>query len=117
MYVANNNKHPELAAAKAAGKPTPRFARPTPEPVTDVSRVQRILSFVAPSILGFGIIALFALLIGEAVTPVGVSDNSGIWAIVAFIPDIAIPVGFALLIVLIVISVRRRARAAKVASK
>jgi hypothetical protein len=104
--VANNNKHP---------RPTP--ARADAKPVEEVSRVQRILSVVGPSILGLGIIALFALLLGESLTPVAISEDLGIWAIVAFVPDIAIPVGFLIIIVLLIITFRRRAQAAKVASK
>jgi hypothetical protein len=104
--MANNNKRPNPASAKSEAKP-----------VEDVSRVQRILSVVGPSILGLGIIALFALLLGESLTPLAISQNLGIWAIVAFIPDIAIPVGFLIIIVLLIITFRRRAQAAKVASK
>lgn len=116
--MANNNKHPELAAAKtAANQRSQRFARPTPEPVTETTRLQRLLLVVGLSILGLGVVCLFVLLIGEAVTPISVSNDSGIWAIVAFIPDIAIPLGMLLIIVLIVLTVVRRGRAAKVASK
>ena len=82
-----------------------------------VSRAQRSLMYVAGSILGFGIIAIVALLIGEAVTPLAISDASGIWSIVAFIPNIALPVAFVLLIVLLVITFRKRSQDAKDAGK
>lgn len=99
--VANSKKN--RTPAKPAGAP--------------VSRAQRSLMYVAGSILGFGIIAIVALLIGEAVTPLAISDASGIWSIVAFIPNIALPVAFVLLIVLLVITFRKRSQDAKDAGK
>jgi TRAP-type C4-dicarboxylate transport system permease small subunit len=99
--VANNNKNPKAAA----------------KPAEEVTRLQRLLGVVGLSLLVFGILALVALLIGESLTPIAISNDSGIWSIVAFIPDIAIPVGFALLIALIIITFRRRAQAAQGAGK
>lgn len=112
-FVANNNKHPKQVA-KSTARPS---AAGAPQPAEDVTRAQRLLSWVGFSVLGFGILSLFALLLGESLTPVSVSNDSGIWAVVAFIPDIAIPLGFLMLIALLIISFRRRAQAAKVAGK
>jgi TRAP-type C4-dicarboxylate transport system permease small subunit len=97
--VANKKKTPET---------------PTPPPA---SRVQRVLWYMVASILGIGIIAIAALLIGEATTPVAISDASGIWAVVALVPNIALPVGFVLMIVLLVITFVKRSRAAEGAGK
>jgi hypothetical protein len=100
--VANNNKRP--------AKP----AKPAPE---SASRWQRVLWAMVGSILGVGIIAIAALLIGEAVTPLAISDATGIWAVVALVPNIALPLGFVLMIVLLVLTFVKRSRSAEGAGK
>jgi hypothetical protein len=100
--VANNNKN-----AKAS-------AKPAPEPL---SRPQRALMYMAGSILGLGVIAIVALLIGEATLSPEAFQNSAIWPVVALLPAIAIPLGFLLFIALIVVTFVQRSRAAKVAGK
>jgi cell shape-determining protein MreD len=100
--VANNNKRP--------AKPV----KPAPE---SASRWQRVLWAMVGSILGVGIIAIAALLIGEAVTPLAISDATGIWAVVALVPNIALPLGFVLMIVLLVLTFVKRSRSAEGAGK
>jgi hypothetical protein len=109
--VANNNKH---RPAGSAASPAKKQAAKTPEPM---SRSQRLLAYVGGSLLGFGILALIALLLGESFALKSVQADIGIWAVIAFIPDIAIPAGFVLFIILIVITYRRRARSAEGAGK
>jgi hypothetical protein len=99
--VANNSKKREAAT-------------PAPEPV---SRAQRSLMYMAGSVLGFGIIAIVALLIGEATLKPAAFDGSPIWVVVAFVPEIAIPLGFFLFIVLIIVTYVKRSRTAKGADK
>ena len=89
-------------------------AKPDPAPL---SRIQRALGFMVASVLGFGIIAIVALLIGEAATPIALSNSSGIWAIVAFVPNIALPLGLLLMIALLIITFVKRSRAAEGAGK
>jgi hypothetical protein len=96
--VANNNKN-----TKASAKPAP----------VPVSRAQRSLMYMAGSILGFGIIAIIALLIGEATVKTLAFQGSPFWAVVAFLPEIAIPLGFFLFIALIVVTYVQRSRSAK----
>jgi hypothetical protein len=69
--------------------------------------------YMAGSILAVGIIAIVALLIGEATLKPAQFQGSPIWSIVAFLPEIAIPLGFVLFIVLIAITFVSRSRAAK----
>ncbi len=85
-------------------------AEPAPVPI---SRAQRSLMYMAGSILAVGIIAIVALLIGEATLKPAQFQGSPIWSIVAFLPEIAIPLGFVLFIVLIAITFVSRSRAAK----
>jgi hypothetical protein len=101
--VANSSKNPKRAAVK--------------EPAAPISRVQRTLAFMAGSIFGLGVIAIFALLIGEAIVKTSLFETSSIWLTVAFLPDIALPLGFLLFIVLLIITAVGRSRAAKGAGK
>ena len=101
MLVANNNKN------KAPAKPVS----------VPISRPQRSLMYMAGSILGLGVAAIIALLVGDAVAPDAVSHAQGIWPVVAFIPNIALPLGFVLMIVLLAITFVRRSRAAEGADK
>ena len=100
--VANNNKK-STAPEKPASAP--------------VSRVQRSLMYMAGSILGLGVIAIIALLIGEASLSTAAFQGSPIWDVVAFLPALAIPLGFLLFIVLLIVTFVQRSRAAKVAGK
>lgn len=99
--MANNNK----GKSKTSPVPAP------------LSRIQRVLGFMVASVLGLGILAIVALLIGEAVTPISLSNSSGIWAVVAFIPNIALPLGLFLMIALLIITFVKRSRAAEGAGK
>jgi hypothetical protein len=82
-----------------------------------ISRAQRSLMYMAGSILAFGIIAIIALLIGEASLKPAQFEGSPIWSVVAFLPEIAIPLGFLLFIALIAVTFVTRSRAAKDAGK
>jgi hypothetical protein len=100
--VANNKKNP-----KAAAKPAP----------APVSRIQRSLMYIAGSVLGLGVASIIALLIGEATIKPAAFEASSVWATVAFMPELAIPLGFLLFIVLIIVTYVQRSRTAKGASK
>ena len=73
--------------------------------------------YVGGSVLGLGIACMFALIIGEFTAREAIQYNQGVWPVVAFMPLIAIPVGFLTLIALMVVTFRRRAQAAKGAGK
>ncbi|HEX4402995.1 MAG TPA: hypothetical protein VHZ98_16885 [Galbitalea sp.] len=87
------------------------------EPPVPVSRLQRSLMYIAGSVLGLGIIAIVALLIGEATLKPATFESSPFWAVAAFLPEIAIPLGFLLFIVLIIVTYLQRSRTAKDAGK
>ncbi|MEJ1229884.1 MAG: multidrug ABC transporter ATPase [Galbitalea sp.] len=90
-------------------KKNPRNAPPPP-----VSRVQRVLGYMVASIIGLAIFAIAAILIGYATKA---NNGTGIWQVVDLIPGLALPIGLILLVVLLIITFTRRARAAKDAGK
>ena len=92
--MANNNKN------RPAEKPEP----------TPASRPQRVLGYMVAAIIGLAILAIAAILIGYATS---VNDGTGLWQIVDLIPGIALPLGFVLIVVLLIITFVRRNRLAK----
>ena len=66
------------------------------------------------SSIGLSILAIIAILVG---TGVGVRDfDEGIWPVIIMLPNIGFPLGIILLVVLVVVSARRKSRAARDAS-
>jgi len=66
------------------------------------------------SAIGLSILAIIAILVG---TGVGVRDfDEGIWPVIIMLPNIGFPLGIILLVVLVVVSARRKSRAARDAS-
>ncbi len=71
-------------------------------------RLETVLATVIGSIIGVSIVAFFATMIG---TWAGMSRDDflvGLWPTVAFIPMFGLPLGFVLIIVLLVVSTNRR---------
>lgn len=79
------------------------------------SRFERILAYVTIAIIVVALGSYFSTLI------VGMSDrqavSEGLWAFVFGISLYALPVGFALLILLLILAQRRRSRDARQADK
>ena len=77
----------------------------------DVNRNERILAYMLASAIGLSILAIIAILVG---TGVGVRDfDEGIWPVIIMLPNIGFPLGIILLVVLVVVSARRKSRAAR----
>jgi hypothetical protein len=78
------------------------------------SRIERILAYMVAGVVGLSILAFIAVLIG---TSAGVGDNDGfshgIWPLVLTLPLFGLPLGFVLVIVLLVTSAIRRSRDAR----
>lgn len=80
----------------------------------DVNRNERILAYMLASAIGLSILAIIAILVG---TGVGVRDfDEGIWPVIIMLPNIGFPLGIILLVVLVLVSARRKSRAARDAS-
>lgn len=84
-------------------------------PIADsTSRTERILAYMVAGVVGLSILAFVAVLIGTAS---GAGDNDGFsqgaWPFVIVLPLIGLPLGFILLIGLLVVNGIRRGREAK----
>lgn len=78
------------------------------------NRGERILAFMVASAIGLSLIAFLSIIIGTAA---GVRNfGEGAWPVLIFLPQIGLPFGLILIIVLIVKSGRRRSRESRDAS-
>ncbi len=88
-----------------------------PAPITD-NRAERLLAYMIAATILLSIAAFFAIVIG---TWMGAgTDNGfgrGIWPTIFVLPAIGLPLGFILLIVLLVLNGLRRAREARASGK
>jgi hypothetical protein len=77
-------------------------------PKPESSRIDRVLAAMVASIIGLSLICFAALLIASAVGVKGADFAQGIWPTVAALPLIGLPIGFVMLIILIVLNWSRR---------
>ncbi len=78
------------------------------------SRLERILAYMVAGVVGLSILAFLAVIIGTAVG--AGADNGfgqGVWPIVLALPLFGLPLGFLLIIALMVMTAIRRAREAR----
>lgn len=74
-------------------------------------RVERVLAYMIAAAVALSIIAFLAVIIGTAT---GVRDfGEGLWPTVIMLPLIGLPIGFVLLVALLVVSAVRRGRETK----
>jgi len=85
------------------------MSTPTSGANVPIRRVDRILAYIS---LGLAVVAIgcfFAVIIAR---PAGVTDFSqGLWPLIVVFPLIALPTAFILIVVLLIMSFVRRARA------
>ena len=85
------------------------MSTPTSGANVPIRRIDRILAYIS---LGLAVVAIgcfFAVIIAR---PAGVTDfTQGLWPLVVVFPLIALPTAFILIIVLLIMSFVRRARA------
>ena len=80
----------------------------------DVNRNERIIAYMLASAIGLSVLAIIAILAG---TGLGVRDfDEGIWPVIIILPNIGFPIGILLLVALVIVSARRKSRAARDAS-
>jgi TRAP-type C4-dicarboxylate transport system permease small subunit len=83
------------------------------ESPVNIHRNERILAYMIAAIVGLSILAFIAVLISSAVGVSAADYASGIWPMVLNLPLFGLPIGFVLIMVLLVLSMRRRGREAR----
>ncbi|MGX5695613.1 hypothetical protein ACWKWP_05385 [Agromyces soli] len=88
----------------------------TQEPAVD-HRAERVLAYMIAATVGLSVVSIFAVLIATAMGA-GADDgfSQGIWPVVFFIPVVGLPLGFLLLVALLVLNAVRRSREARTGS-
>ncbi|MBX0300296.1 hypothetical protein K2F54_09945 [Cryobacterium sp. 1639] len=80
----------------------------------DSGRLEKILAYMVAGVVGVSILSFLAVILGTAA---GVGDNDGfsqgVWPAVLTLPLFGLPLGFLLIIALMIISGLRRAREAR----
>jgi len=76
-----------------------------------VRAIDRVLAFTALGLAAASIVSFFAILAGMALGVHGTAFGEGAWPVVAAVPWIGLPLAFLLMILLLVMSFVRRARA------
>ena len=79
-------------------------------------RVERILAFMSLGIALLSIVCFFAIIIGTATGMTRDDFLTGIWPLVAVLPNIGLPLALVLIITLLVITWVRRRRANQASS-
>jgi len=74
----------------------------------ETARIDRVLAAMVASIIGLSLICFAALLIASAVGVKRADFAQGIWPTVAALPLIGLPIGFVMLIILVVLNWSRR---------
>ncbi|HAQ60002.1 MAG TPA: multidrug ABC transporter ATPase [Microbacterium sp.] len=74
-------------------------------------RLERVLAFMSLGIALLSIGCFFAIMIGTATGMTREDFGSGVWPLVAILPNIGLPLAFVLIIALLVVTWVRRKRA------
>lgn len=77
------------------------------------NRVERVLAYMVAGIIVLSLASFVAVIIATAsgLDPRGFA--SGVWPVITLLPLIGLPIGFVLIITLLVVSAVRRGRAAR----
>lgn len=90
-------------------KRAPQPAQPS------ASRLERILGAMVISTIGLSIVCFLAVIFGTGVAKANVTE--GIWPLVIAFPLVGLPIGFILIVTLIVVNMRARTRATRSSSR
>jgi uncharacterized membrane protein len=77
------------------------------------NRVERVLAYMVAGVILLSLASFVALIVGTAAGLERGDFAEGIWPLVTMMPLVGLPIGFVLIIVLLVVSAVRRGRAAK----
>ncbi len=75
---------------------------------SEPSRLERILAVMVAGIVGMSIVAFLAIIVGSWQGMTSADFSEGIWPTISFVPLIGLPIGFLLILSLLVVSTRRR---------
>lgn len=80
----------------------------TEESTPSASRLEKILATMVAGTVGLSVVAFLAIIIATWAGFDRTDFAQGVWPVVTMLPLIGLPVGFVLILVLLVVSTRRR---------
>jgi hypothetical protein len=87
-------------------------AQPAPQ---SASRLERVLAAMVISTIGLSILCFLAVILGTGIFHADV--RQGVWPIIIALPLVGLPIGFLLIVTLIIVNWRARSRGAKGGSR
>jgi FtsH-binding integral membrane protein len=81
-------------------------------PVSE-NRLERVLSYMILGIVALSLICFVAIIIATATGMSGEDFAQGLWPTVSVLPLVGLPLGMILIVALLLVSIRRRGRAAR----
>lgn len=84
---------------------------PLPEP--PVRAIDRFLTFASLGVIVASVVCFFVILFANAAGTTAAQFAEGAWPIVSLVPMIGLPIGFLMMLALIVMTMVRKGRAAK----
>jgi hypothetical protein len=76
--------------------------------VPPAGRLERVLAAIVAAVIALSVAAFFAIIIGTWAGMSGADFSAGLWPSVTLLPLFGLPLGFILIITLLVVSTRRR---------
>lgn len=86
------------------------MAKPPAKPVDDAPTSERVLAYAILISIAASVISFFAVLIASANGVAREDFTEGIWPAVTWISYVGLPIGFVLILILLITNMRRRAR-------
>jgi len=91
--------------------PSPESRYPGGMSVSEIpppSRLERVLAAIIGAVIALSVLAFFAIIIGTWAGMGSADFSVGLWPSVTLMPLFGLPVGFVLIIALLIVSTRRR---------
>jgi hypothetical protein len=85
----------------------------TKEPTVTIHRNERVIAYMIAAIVGLSILAFLTVILATWAGLTAKDFAQGVWPAILNLPEIGLPIGLILIIVLLVVSMRRRAREAR----
>jgi uncharacterized membrane protein len=77
------------------------------------NRFERVLAYMVAGTIILSLVSFIAILVATATGLARADFAVGMWPLVTVMPLIGLPIGFALIVTLLIVSARRRGRAAR----
>lgn len=89
------------------------MSKNSPTPTAPIRRIDRILGFGALAIIAIAVACFLAIIIGSATGMQQEDFGEGLWPVAAAAPMWGLPLGFLMIITLLIMTFTRNARAAR----